>query len=187
MLFMLIDRKKPDSFFQPYYDILPKTLSNMPIFWNEEELAYLQGSFLLTQIDERNLAIESDYETICSVAPGFADIADLDEFKWARMAVCSRNFGISVHGLRTAALVPYADMLNHYRPRETKWSFDDKTNSFVVSAIRSLTDVGTEIFDSYGQKCNHRFLLNYGFSVENNEETDGYNPNEVSALISLIG
>jgi hypothetical protein len=24
------------------------------------------------------------------------------------------------------AMVPYADMLNHYRPRETKWQFDDQ-------------------------------------------------------------
>jgi len=28
---------------QPYYDILPSSLSNMPIFWPEHELAYLQG------------------------------------------------------------------------------------------------------------------------------------------------
>jgi histone-lysine N-methyltransferase SETD3 len=112
---MLIDRKNPNSFYKPYYDILPTTLSNMPIFWNQEELSYLQGSFILTQIDERNLAIESDYDAICGIAPHFVQICSLDEFKWARMAVCSRNFGIIVRGLRTAALVPYADMLNHFR------------------------------------------------------------------------
>lgn len=38
---------------------------------------------------------------------------------------------------------------------------------------------------SYGQKCNHRFLLNYGFSVENNAEPDGFNPNEVPLLLQL--
>jgi hypothetical protein len=36
----------------------------MPIFWTEEELDLLQGSFLLTQIDERNLAIENDYNSM---------------------------------------------------------------------------------------------------------------------------
>lgn len=45
--------------------------------------------------------------------------------------------------------------------------------------------VGAEVFDSYGQKCNHRFLLNYGFSVENNVEADGYCPNEVPLLLQL--
>ena len=38
---------------QPYYDILPRTLSNMPIFWSPSELAHLEGSYLLTQIEER--------------------------------------------------------------------------------------------------------------------------------------
>lgn len=50
MLFMLVDRQNPSSFFKPYYDILPPTLSNMPIFWNDEELALLRGSYLLEQV-----------------------------------------------------------------------------------------------------------------------------------------
>lgn len=58
MVFMLLDRKEENSFFKPYYDILPATLRNMPVFWNQEELSYLRGSFLLTQIDERNLAMQ---------------------------------------------------------------------------------------------------------------------------------
>lgn len=41
------------------------------------------------------------------------------------------------------------------------------------------------MFDSYGQKCNHRFLLNYGFAVENNRELDGFCPNEVPIELSI--
>lgn len=44
---------------------------------------------------------------------------------------------------------------------------------------------GSQIFDSYGQKCNHRFLLNYGFAVENNTEIDGFCPNEVPIELTL--
>lgn len=36
-----------------------------------------------------------------------------------------------------------------------------------------------QVYDSYGQKCNHRFLLNYGFAIEHNREADGFCPNEV--------
>merc|ERR1712205_274204 len=100
------------------------------------------------------------------------------------MCVCSRNFGLVVNGLRTAAMVPYADMLNHYRPRETKWQFEDSCQAFTITTLRRI-GIGAQIYDSYGQKCNHRFLLNYGFSVENNEESDGTNPNEVPLLFSL--
>jgi hypothetical protein len=44
---------------------------------------------------------------------------------------------------------------------------------------------GPQVFDSYGQKCNHRFLLNYGFAVENNRELDGFCPNEVPIELSI--
>jgi len=184
MLFMLVDRKREDSHFKPYYDILPETLSNMPIFWNSEELALLEGSYLLTQIEERNIAIETDYAAICGIYPDFANIATLDEFKWARMCVCSRNFGITVDSIRTSAMVPYADMLNHYRPRETKWTFDQGLRAFTITSIQHIA-IGAQVYDSYGQKCNHRFLLNYGFSIENNREVDGFCPNEVPFRFAL--
>ena len=151
----------------------------MPIFWTEEELDYLKGSYLLVQIDERKLAIENDYNSICAVAPTFSSYCTLREFSWARMCVCSRNFGLTVSGIRTAALVPYADMLNHYRPRETRWQYDETRASFTIVSLQSIGR-GDQVYDSYGQKCNHRFLLNYGFSIENNVESDGYCPNEVS-------
>lgn len=185
MIFMLIDRKNPTSFFKPYYDILPPTLSNMPIFWTAEELKYLEGSYMLEQIAERNHAIAEDYKAICKLYPEFIHISTLDEFKWARMCVCSRNFGLCVNGLQTAALVPYADMLNHYRPRETKWQFDDSIQGFTVVSLQGI-GFGAQVYDSYGRKCNHRFLLNYGFSVENNVEPDGFCPNEVSAMLLFL-
>eukprot|EP01036_Dinobryon_divergens_P024547 gene24547-33010_t len=184
MLFMLIDMKNRNSFFRPYYDILPQRLDNMPIFWTPTELNYLEGSYLREQIDERNMAIESDYSTICKIRPDFSEIATIHEFKWARMCVCSRNFGLVINGLQTAALVPYADMLNHYRPRETKWHFDDPLQAFTVVALQNIS-CGAQVYDSYGRKCNHRFLLNYGFSVENNIESDGFCPNEVPLLLEL--
>ena len=185
MIYMLVDRKRPDSFFKPYYDILPSTLSNMPVFWQPDELKYLEGSYLLEQIDERNQAIQADYDAICTLVPEFREIATLHEFKWARMCVCSRNFGLLINGIQTAALVPYADMLNHYRPRETKWQFDDSLQSFTVVSLQQIMP-GAQVYDSYGRKCNHRFLLNYGFSVENNVEIDGFCPNEVNYLFSII-
>ncbi len=178
MLFMLVDRRSPTSFFKPYYDILPPTLHNMPIFWTPEELKYLQGSHILEQITDRNETIKEDYETLVSAAPTFKDICSLEDFKWARMCVCSRNFGLVINGVKTAALVPYADMLNHYRPRESKWQFEDSSQSFRVISLQSIP-AEAQVYDSYGQKCNHRFLLNYGFSVENNVEPDGFCPNEV--------
>ena len=41
---------------------------------------------------------------------------------------------------------------------------------------------GNQVFDSYGKKCNSRFLLNYGFAVEDNRDTDGQCHNEVRII-----
>lgn len=184
MLFLLIDRHNPQSFFQPYYEVLPRTLSNMPIFWSPKELGWLRGSYLLTQIEERKRAIRTDYEAISRVWPAFPQLCTLDEFSWARMCVCSRNFGIVINGTRTSAMVPYADMLNHLRPRETKWTFDNILGAFTITSLKAIPQ-GGQVYDSYGQKCNHRFLLNYGFAIEENSEQDGFCPNEVALLIHL--
>jgi hypothetical protein len=91
MLFLLTDmanHPKATSFFQCYYDSLPSTLSNMPIFWSKDELKMLQGSSILTQIEDRKAAIARDYDTICAIEPSFPTICSLDRFKWARMIVC---------------------------------------------------------------------------------------------------
>jgi len=134
MVYLLWDRRVNGarSFFHPYYEILPQTLRNMPIFWSQDELDYLKGSYLLQQIQDRNDAISEDYHAICQIAP-LDKICTLDEFKWARMCVCSRNFGLQIDGHRTSALVPHADMLNHYRPRETKWTFDEERQAFTIT------------------------------------------------------
>jgi len=186
MVFILWDRKcnGAKSFFHPYYEILPPTLHNMPIFWDPMELRELEGSYLLHQIADRNQAIQDDYSAICHIAPELRDIATLDEFKWARMCVCSRNFGLQIDGHRTSALVPHADMLNHYRPRETKWTFDEDRQAFTITTLQHIA-AGSEVLDSYGQKCNHRFLLNYGFAVEDNRELDGFCPNEVPLELAV--
>ena len=53
--------------------------------------------------------------------------------------------------------------------------------SFLPFRFRRLQHIpaGAQVYDSYGQKCNHRFLLNYGFAVEDNREIDGFCPDEV--------
>jgi hypothetical protein len=38
-----------------------------------------------------------------------------------------------------------------------------------VSECCQALQRGDQVFDSYGQKCNSRFLVNYGFALEENE------------------
>jgi len=182
-VFVLLDRRNPNSFYQPYYRILPTSYENMPICWDEKQLSWLKGSYMLQQIIDRKRNIRADYEEICRVAPEFGQIS-LEEFRWARMMVASRNFGVTIDNIKTDALVPYADMLNHLRPRETKWTYEETLQGFTITAINEMP-IGKQVFDSYGQKCNSRFLLNYGFAVENNRDPDGKCHNEVRLFFDL--
>ena len=94
------------------------------------------------------------------------------------MMVSSRIFGITVNGVKTDGFVPYADMLNHKRPRQTTWYYSDERKGFIIEACDDIAR-GSEVYDSYGKKCNSRFFLNYGFINLNNDA------NEVPLLVQL--
>ena len=88
-----------------------------------------------------------------------------------RMMVSSRIFGIQVEGVKTDGFVAYADMLNHKRPRQTTWTYTDDRKGFIIEAMDDIKR-GDQIYDSYGKKCNSRFLLNYGFINLNNDANE---------------
>jgi histone-lysine N-methyltransferase SETD3 len=165
--FLLQEKCKENSKFQPYLDILPKDYTNFPIFFTPFEKDLLIGSPFLHLISEKISDIETDYKLILNVAPEFEKFS-IKEFSEMRMAVSSRIFGIKVNGKKTDVFAPLADMLNHKRPRQTQWFYSDDLKSFVVQALQDV-EKGDQIFDSYGKKCNSRFLLNYGFIVREND------------------
>ena len=43
---------------------------------------------------------------------------------------------------------------------------------FYQNSLQSIPS-RSKVYDSYGQKYNHRFLLNYGFVIDKNAEVDG--------------
>ncbi|CAD8065890.1 unnamed protein product [Paramecium primaurelia] len=178
-IFLLQEKANQDSFWQPYLDILPKSYSNFPIFFNENDFEWLKGSSFLKQVKDKIIDLKKDYDNICKIAPEFLQYS-FNEFCWARMTACSRIFGINIQGIKTDAFVPLADMLNHKRPKLTSWCYSDEMQGFIIETDGNI-EKGQMIFDSYGSKCNSRFLLNYGFVVDDN------NANEVNVIIDPDG
>jgi len=183
LLYILETREDPHHFFQPYYAVLPKSYETFPIFYPEEELAQLEGSPLLDDIEDRKRNMKADYDEVCRLVPEFKRFS-FQEFLEVRTAVGSRNFGIVVHGQKRTAMVPYSDMLNHYRPRETSWTFDDSKDAFTITSLSPLQP-HQQVMDSYGKKCNSKFLLHYGFAVMDNREEDGKCQNEIYVRLHL--
>ena len=184
-LYLLCTRYDAACPFAAYYAILPRAFPSIPLFWTPREAAWLAGSHVAEQVEDRRRNILADFRLILECVPELAGAFSAEEFLWARMVVASRNFGITVDGVRTDALVPYADMLNHLRPRQTRWLYDSARRAFLIVSLQPLV-AGQQVFDSYGKKCNSRFLLNYGFTVEHNADDDtGQFHNELRLVLGL--
>lgn len=59
--FLLEDMEKEDSFYKPYYDTLPKDITNIPMLWSNHEINQLHGTFFVYCIIQsliRHLAFE---------------------------------------------------------------------------------------------------------------------------------
>ena len=143
--FVLYERLNKDSKWKSYFDIIPKDYSNFPIFFTEEDLNLLKGSPFLQTILEKKDDIEKDYKRICDLVPGF-DMHSFKEFSEIRMAVSSRIFGIKIENKKTDVLAPFADLLNHKRPRQTHWLYDESMKSFVIQALEDIPG-GNEVID----------------------------------------
>jgi len=166
--FLLYEEKNPK--YKYYFDLLPHDYSNFPIFYTNKELDYLKGSPFLSQILEKKEDMKSDYNKLCEYLPDYKQFSYL-KFCEARVLISSRIFGIAINDNKTDVLAPFADLLNHKRPRQTQWYYDDNLESFVIQATENIKE-GSEIFDSYGKKTNARFLLNYGFCLDDNDTSE---------------
>ena len=166
--FLLYEEKNPK--YKYYFDLLPHDYSNFPIFYTNKELDFLKGSPFLSQILEKKEDMKSDYNKLCEYLPDYKQFSYL-KFCEARVLISSRIFGIAINDNKTDVLAPFADLLNHKRPRQTQWYYDDNLESFVIQATENIKE-GSEIFDSYGKKTNARFLLNYGFCLDDNDTSE---------------
>ena len=63
-LFIMEERRNPDSFWKPYIDIFPTKCSNYPQFWSQEELKWLVGTNLIPEIKKRNNNLIASYQQI---------------------------------------------------------------------------------------------------------------------------
>lgn len=159
-----------ESFWFPYINVLPHAYKTMPIFFHENMLAELQGSFSLRKIADRIDNLRREYDNIRKAVPEFAKFTH-EEFVWARLVVITRIFGLVIDGSKTDGLAPYADMLNHKVPKETSWTFDDNRGGMIITSLRTIQR-GEQVYDSYGRKCNSRFFVNYGFALDDNIDNE---------------
>jgi protein-histidine N-methyltransferase len=168
---MLELKKGKESLYHLYFKTFPEAIDGLPTDFRGEELALLEGSPILTSIRRKKENMKHDYQLMRDFIPELA-LFSYQEFKACRNLVSSRVFGIETQiGLRTGAMVPFADMINHRTPKLSAWEYCKQRDGFVLHSMGDI-DPGLELFDSYGKKCNSRFFLNYGFLEDHNDSNE---------------
>jgi len=120
-------------------------------------------------IKSRKLNLEKEFNDLIKAIPVFGKKISLRDYVWARIAIVSRVFQITYSDTNnTQGLVPIADMLNHSKTPITNWMFSTSEDAFIVVTNKFISK-GIEVTDSYGPKCNSRYLVNYGFTLSNNQ------------------
>jgi SET domain len=110
--------KGVDSFWKPYFDILPKDDEMIPLFrWSEDDLVLLQGSPCVTAAASLKAKLGMEFDDAedaifsCDRARFPEYVFSLEAWEWAFSVLFSRAIMLQREGC--IALVPYADLLNH--------------------------------------------------------------------------
>lgn len=164
---LLVEDRDPHAPDRAYLDVLPRDLTSFPVYAPPEERALLAGSLTGEMLRELGETIDDDLAKLGRTRIGRG--IDRAALTWARMCVGSRVFSVRIDGLDTYALVPFADLLNHRRDEAITWGYDQAGEAFTLTARRDLAE-GEEAYDSYGRKPNSRFLVQYGFCLDDNDD-----------------
>lgn len=177
-IWLCYERHRPDSLWRPYLLSLPSK-HDLPINWRDSELRRLSNSSWLGEATVADRAsLRADHEAsmsrLCALYPpdvdgggasgGFTDkVCSMTTWVWAYSTIWSRGISIDLFDpspsasdgipatLKAAALVPFADMINHAGPKHANaHAFWDTTRSaWIVKSIRPI-QTGDEVLIVYG-------------------------------------
>lgn len=174
----LLENRSKKSIWSPYFDMLPAKMHTNPLFFSEKELTELKGTDFLSKIEKQKQLFKRDYLKLTSNMPEFSNYS-FEDFCSNRLIVSSRVFGYeNSNSQKTDALIPFADFVNPGN-KNTVWAFEKSNACFEFKAMQEIKK-GEPIKITFGKKCNTRFLVNYGYIEENNQ-----NNNEVGLDVVL--
>lgn len=167
--------------FAPYLKTLPSTkaLQHLPVFWSNRQLDELQNSVVKSAVKARRAEWKQEHDIVIDAIRETGgspsnDFVDVETWLWARSIIASRSFTDD----DALCLVPYVDMLNHINPGQAntrgdvmkcEWLIDTEGFHLVPPEKVVVNDKPKSIEISYGSHSNPNFLINYGFSVVDDE------------------
>jgi hypothetical protein len=158
-----------DSFFQPYFDLLPRYVPSL-LHFSKKELEELQSDDLLQQALNEITSVRKSYQDLVNIVQKDLAVSTDDflikypfeKYLWATSIVNSR--GLRFRGV--VYLAPFADMFN-YEPHENirqsgagdfflkHHILDDE--GLLISADRSH-DENAQVYEDYGDNKDEIYL-----------------------------
>ncbi|KAI9026673.1 hypothetical protein CLU79DRAFT_803426 [Phycomyces nitens] len=190
ILCMMYESQKVDSFWKPYFDVLPKAFAT-PMFWGDDDIKGLEGTDIVGKIGKSDA--EAMFKTkilpIIKSNPRLFDenVHTVDLFHICGSLIMAYSFtdeiatnankkdeddeeeeeGEEEQGEELIAMVPLADTLNHKTGYNNARLFHEP-ESLEMKAIKDISK-GDQIYNTYGDLCNADLLRKYGFVDEPNE------------------
>lgn len=156
----------PNSKFAPYVRTLPGNYAHVPVFSPRHD--ELVGTTAFDMLRVKKFLYTQEFEKLQNLFGDALSGFTLHDFAWARTVVITRVFRCDTGpNSFEEGLVPIADMMNHDNQPTAVWAHDYRKGAFVMHATRPQFR-GQPMFDSYGNKCNSRFFVNYGFLQRDN-------------------
>ncbi|KAJ0038488.1 hypothetical protein Pint_23584 [Pistacia integerrima] len=182
-LFLIREKKKEDSPWRVYLDILPES-TDSTVFWSEEELVELQGTQLLSTTLGVKEYVQNEFrkveeEILLPHKQLFPYPITSDDFLWAFGILRSRAFS-RLRG-QNLVLVPLADLINHSASITTEdFAYEIKGAGLfsrdLLFSLRAPVSVkaGEQVLIQYDlNKSNAELALDYGF-IESNSDRNAY-------------
>jgi protein-histidine N-methyltransferase len=164
----LLEIKHKNGFWKPYIDVLPTDFSHIPCQYSDSELEHLKGSYVFGMATARRKREAYAYDAL---PPSLKESwLTRDNFMWALSLVKSRVYTLKLGNGITSGIVPLADMFDHDPNKNLRW-IPSADAGFVVTA-REQIETGAVLSETYGIRCNGRYLNIYGFCLENNSENE---------------
>uniref|UniRef100_A0A1I8AIL7 SET domain-containing protein n=1 Tax=Steinernema glaseri TaxID=37863 RepID=A0A1I8AIL7_9BILA len=170
-LLFIVEDKKSDSFYAPYFAMLPRTF-NTPLFQGIDielnELPRVERATWVRQQKE----ITALYDKIPKIRPGTTK----EEMLWAWHVVNTRCIFVENLGVHEeldnsegdkVAVIPFVDMLNHSPDPSCEAKLRKAGDIYEVVSHKSIAE-GSEIFVTYGYHTNVKLWMEYGFQLPGN-------------------
>jgi len=159
-MFLLIERKNPQSNWKHFIENLPESVDYLPMNFVEISREELKHTSVVRDI-------LFNYNTAMQLFPicRMFGTCSRDEWFWAFNNVRARIW-------ETLGFIPFFDLLNHHFMNNAEFYIDENRNGIAVFATADIS-AGDEVMYTYGNKKSSSTLFaNYGFFLPDNPSKD---------------